>query len=228
MRKQKVLIVEDNATLVHVLQRFFDEMGLESDYAYTGKEFSKKFKSSHYDLMLVDITLPDTNGHKLVKRIRSFSKDLPIIIITNDGSLLNEIESFRGGASLFHEKPITYPLLKEQVLSFLDKKKDMSVKKIWGLVIDINRRVVKKDKRTIFLTNQEFTLLEILVNNPMKILKRAEIMSLFDNTDCLNEGTSVDTAICRIRRKLGEKRGDSMIETVRGVGYRLRLNPQEV
>jgi DNA-binding response OmpR family regulator len=228
MRRQRVLIVEDSATLVHVLQRFFDEMGLESDYAYTGKEFSKKLKGSHFDLMLVDITLPDTNGHKIVKRIRNFSKDIPIIIITNDGSLLNEIESFRGGANLFHEKPITYPLLKEQVLSFLNKKKGLSVKRIGGVVVDTARRVVKKEDKKIFLTHQEFTLLEILLNNPMKILTRAYIMSLFDNQNCLYEGTSVDTAVCRIRRKLGEKTGDSMIETVRGVGYRLRLNPQEV
>ncbi|MBP8979357.1 response regulator transcription factor [Candidatus Dojkabacteria bacterium] len=222
MKRQKVLIVEDNATLVHMLQRFFDGLGFDSDYAYTGKQFTQRLRENHYVLIIVDIVLPDTSGFEVIKKIRKFNKETPIIVITTDEEIESQIKSFKEGASLFHKKPIEYTLLREQVFNLLRKDSVDVEKEIGELVINLNSRTVKKGNKDISLTCLEFAMLEVLINNAKSILSREAIISLLDEDGCEKELTSVDTIVCRIRKKLGEEIQDSIIETVRGVGYRIR------
>ncbi|MGI6484437.1 MAG: response regulator transcription factor [Candidatus Dojkabacteria bacterium] len=221
MRSRDILIIDDCASLVHVLQKFFESLSLTSDFAYNGKEAYRKIRNYSYSLLILDIGLPDISGHILLERIREIYEKKPIIVISNDVSIKNEIESYRNGANIFHKKPLEYELLEVQVLNFFSKKFYPRAIRIKDLTLTEDKIVTKKGKGEIHLTKTEFGLLLLLAKNRGVIFSRDKIISILDALNIDKSIGSVDTLVCRLRKKLNASDCNKYIETVEGLGYRI-------
>ncbi len=221
MRSKDILIIEDCASLVHVLQKFFESLSLTSDFAYNGKEAYRKIRNNSYSLLILDIGLPDISGHILLERIREVYKTKPIIVISNDVSIKNQIESYKNGANIFHPKPLEYELLEVQVLNFFSNKFYPRTIHIKDLTLTEGKRVTKKGEGEIYLTKTEFSLLLLLAKNKGITFSRDKIISVLDALNIDKSIGSVDTLVCRLRKKLNASDCNKYIETVKGLGYRI-------
>ena len=221
MRSKDILIIDDCASLVHVLQKFLESLNLTSDFAYNGKEAYRKIKNNCYSLLILDIGLPDISGHILLERIREVYKKKPIIVISSDNSVKNEIESYRNGANIFHKKPVQYELLEAQILNFFCKKFYPRTIHIKDLTLSEGKRVIRRGKEEIHLTNTELGLLLLLAKNRGFIFSRDKIISILDALNIDKSIGSVDTLVCRLRKKLNASDCNKYIETVEGLGYRI-------
>ena len=161
----------------------------------------------------------------LVSVTRRREKDMrtPTLMITSLNTNQNEIESFKHGANLFHRKPINFALLESQIKALLKLHEFSPTIRIGDLVIEPQKRIVKKAGQLIKLTPKEFKLFVALATVNGDVLSRQNLLAqTFKGVRDLEE-SSIDTMVCRIRKKIGKYKGDEVIETVHGVGYRLSL-----
>jgi len=220
MRRRDILIIEDCASLVHVLQKFLTKLNLTSDFAYNGKEAVKKLKNNIYSLLILDTELSDINGYILLERFREIYRNKPIIVISNEHDYQNEIESYRKGASLFHKKPLSFSLLEVQILNLLSKKFHPRSIKIKDLVLSEGKKIIRKGNQEIRITKTELALLLLLAKNKGITFGRNKIISILDTLNIQKGIGSVDTLVCRLRKKLNDT-NNKYIETIEGLGYRI-------
>ncbi len=218
---KSVLLVEDDQNLIFFLEKFLTNKGFSVTCIKNGEEAVRSIKKEKFDLYLIDIGLPVFNGFTVVRRLREYVPEKPVIIITDKISEYNEVESFAVGASLFHKKPINYRLLESQIRSLLrDSAIDESIN-IGDLYVNVAKKIVKKELKPISLTFNEFNLLVLLLKDPGRIFSREQIQNrvLKDEVDIT--GGAVDTLISRLRKKMGDYKGRSSIETIYKSGFRL-------
>ena len=218
---KSVLLVEDDQNLIFFLEKFLINKGFSVTCIKNGEEAVRSIKKEKFDLYLIDIGLPVFNGFTVVRRLREYVPEKPVIIITDKISEYNEVESFAVGASLFHKKPINYRLLESQIRSLLrDSAIDESIN-IGDLYVNVAKKIVKKELKPISLTFNEFNLLVLLLKDPGRIFSREQIQNrvLKDEVDIT--GGAVDTLISRLRKKMGDYKGRSSIETIYKSGFRL-------
>lgn len=218
---KRVLIIEDSASLVYVLQRFLKDIGLQSEFAYNGKEGIKKSLLDNIDLILLDIGLPDINGQDILRKIRLFDRNKPVIIISNNSSIENEIDSYRNGATIFHRKPISFELLKAQILNSLGEKGKDNIMVLKEYEIDVEGRRITKNGKYIPLTPNEMNVMLLLIKSRGYVCTREQILSTLNPYVATKKSNCVDTIICRIRKKLMEDKDNGIIRSVNGVGYRI-------
>lgn len=222
--QNNILIVEDNASLVYVLQTFLKTLGFESIYAYNGTDGLQKSLNRNVSLILVDIGLPDISGYEIVKRVRDIY-DTPIIIISNDVSINNEIDSFKNKANIFHPKPINFDLLEAQVKSLMND--NIKIKTLFldnRFEINTVTKVIYFNKKEIPLTNNEFKFLQLLLKSRGQIVSRNRVLDSINSREQYFNLKSVDAMVCRIRKKFKSAPSNSFIETISGRGYRIKAS----
>lgn len=218
---KSVLLVEDDSSLIFFLEKFLINKGFSVTCIKNGEEAVKLIKKEKFDLYLVDIGLPVFNGFTVVRRLREYVPEKPVIIVTDKISEYNEVESFAVGASLFHKKPVNYKLLESQIGSLLRNAEADEVINIGDLVVDVTKKIITKESKHINLTFNEFNLLIIFIKDPGRIFSREQVQNrvLRDEVDVT--GGAVDTLVSRLRKKLGDYKGRSSIETIYKSGFRL-------
>ncbi len=219
----KILIVEDDDNLSYFLRKVLKRNGYNADKVSNGKEGISKLTLYSYDLLIVDIGLPEMNGFELLKELRTFNPNIPAIVITDRISKNNEVESFEVGANIFHKKPIDFEVFLAQVKSLLKNKIRLDTFQIGDLTIDFNLKNVKKNNKLINLTFNEFKLILLLAGTKGRVFSREEILTQILNTKRDSTSTAVDTLISRLRKKLGDFKDEPSIETIYKLGYRLNL-----
>lgn len=218
-----ILVVEDDEPLSFMIARNLESEGYTVDTARDGLEGLAQVKQNKYNLVFVDIGLPRMNGMDLIKNLRSTGFSTPIIVITNQVSPEKEIGTFDLGSNLFHPKPINFDLLKAQVRSLLGVSGKRGPIKLGDLYLEPEKKLVMKAGTQIQLSKKEFDLLMLLINSQGDLLTRDQILSATHIGGYDQEEGSVDTLVSRTRKKLGEYRSESVIETVHGSGFRLNL-----
>jgi len=223
---EKILIVEDEEKLARFLELELEHEGYEVSKALDGREGLALFKASSFDLILLDIMLPELNGIEVLRRIRQES-DLPIILLTARDAVVDKVSGLDGGADDYITKPFAIEELLARIRVALRKNQSKNdavnhILEIGRLTLNSSSREVKVDNQVVELTRKEFDLLEFLLQNKNIVMERTTLLDRIWGFDFVGETNSVDVYVRYLRSKLEEPYGLNIIKTVRGVGYVIR------
>lgn len=216
-----LLIVEDDKNLRRLMEVFLKQNGFEVFLAENGEKAFEIFDKSHIDLVLCDIMMPKVNGYDLVKELRRFNYDLPIIMVTAKENFEDKKKGFLVGVDDYMVKPIDLDELLLRVNALLRRAKISNEHKliIGSVVLNYDSLTVTKEDNIIELTKKEFYLLFKLLSYPKQIFTRSQLMEEIWGMDIESDERTVDVHIKRIREKLSNF-DEFKIITVRGLGYK--------
>ena len=209
-----IYCVEDERNIRELLVYTLGSSGYEAKGVANGKELKKALKEEIPDLILLDIMLPGEDGYAVLEYLkgRPDTQDIPVIMVTAKEAEYDKVRGLEGGADDFITKPFG-------MMEFLARVKAVLRSHYKGLTVDMKSRKVWENGRSVDLTLKEFELLRYLLENHGTVLSREKILEKIWGYEIYGETRTVDVHIRTLRQKLGE--AGAMIETVRGVGYRI-------
>ena len=219
----KILVVEDEPKVVAFLKKGLEEQGFEVDAAYDGFIGERLATKETYDLILLDVIIPQINGFELCKRIRQKNEDVPILMLTALGTTDDKVEGFDAGVDDYLVKPFEFKELLARIRALTKRRSGVihssNTLKVADLELDLNKKIAKRGNKTIELTAKEFSLLEYFMRNKGRVVSRADIAEkVWDIT--FDTGTNIVDVYINILRKKIEKDFDSkLIHTRIGMGY---------
>ena len=219
---RKILLVEDNETIILGLKYSLEQEGFEVDVAKSVRERQKKLENT-FDLYLLDISLPDGNGFEICKEIKS-KQDVPVIFLTARDEETNVVLGLDIGADDYIIKPFRIRELISRINSVLRRyDKNMANSRIvyQDIVIDTKKAKVYQNNQEIIFTSLEYKILLMLFTNQNKLITRDQLLDkIWDIAGNFVNDNTLTVYIKRIREKIGDKQGN-IIQTVRGIGYRI-------
>lgn len=231
MGNSSILIVEDEQNVARFIQLELEHEGYEVMTASDGEEAFTLFQQRKWDLLLLDWMIPKLDGLEVCRRIRK-NHSTPIIIITARDYIGDKIAGLDTGADDYLTKPFEIEELLARIRSLLRRssllEKDTSeILKADSLVLDVNKHLVHRDNLPIQLTQKEFMLLKCMLEYKDEVLTREKLLDAVWGYAFFGETNVVDVYIRYLRNKIDKDFQPKLIHTVRGVGYVLRVNPQE-
>jgi two-component system alkaline phosphatase synthesis response regulator PhoP len=215
----KILIVEDQIAVRELIAINLSRMGYNCSVAHNGRMAADLIEKNTYDLILLDIMLPEIDGYELIKYIEPTAT--PVIFITAKGSLKDRVKGLHMGADDYIVKPFETEELIARVESVLRRAgKGKTLLEIYNVKIDIIQRTVKKEEQPVVLTAKEFDLLVMLVQNKNIVLYRERLYERIWNEEWQGNTRTIDLHIQRLRKKLDWA---DKIQTVYKLGYRLEV-----
>ncbi len=222
----KLLIVEDEEKLAKHLKTGLEQEGYSVDYCLNGLDGQKyiEFNQESLDLILLDLMIPVKNGLDVCKSVRDKNIVLPILILTAKNSTDDKIVGLDAGADDYITKPFSFDELLARIRALLRRPKySLPVEiKIGNLLLNQSKRKVFSDDKELFLTLKEFNLLEYFMRNPNQVLTREQILDKLWDLDFDSFSNVVDVHVKNLRKKLEILGKYEILETIRGVGYRLK------
>jgi DNA-binding response OmpR family regulator len=224
---KKVLIVDDEKSIVKGLKSYLEQDDMQVDTAYDGEEAVDKAKTDAYDIILLDIMLPKLSGLEVCQIIREFS-DVPIIMLTAKGDDMDKIIGLEYGADDYITKPFNILEVKARIKARLrrntrseeSKETRTNVIEKKGLKIETDSRRVYINGKEVSLTAKEFELVLLLVSNPNKVYSRDELLREIWGATYPGDARTVDVHVRRLREKIETHPADpEYIHTKWGVGY---------
>lgn len=221
----RILVIEDEKKMSDFLKRGLTEAGYAVDCAGTGNGAELLIAENPYDLLVLDVMLPDTNGFDLARQIRQTGFENPILFLTAMGSTRDKIKGLDSGGDVYLTKPFAFDELLAHVRALMRRKSSsqVSLLEFGGLRMDLIRREVKRDGQAITLTPKEFSLLEYFLRNPERPISRTELTEHVWDIHFDPGSNIVDVYIKTLRKKLDEISPKKLIHTVVGVGYALKM-----
>jgi len=218
-----VLIVEDEITLASEVRNYLEKEGFSCDEAHTGKIASDKLFSNEYDLLLLDLGLPDYDGIDLLKESIANNSNTAVIILSARSALEDRIKGLNVGADDYLPKPFSLLELKSRIMAVMRRKHGIRVNIILinGLEIDLDKRQVSAGGNGITLTRKEYDILSFLILNKNRVVTRLQISEHIWG-DIIEENYNsnyIDVHIKNLRKKLAEYIEGDFLETVRGIGF---------
>ncbi|WP_336883629.1 response regulator transcription factor [Priestia koreensis] len=222
---KKILIIEDEESITEFLELELKHEGYEVEVAHSGRLGLEKALECNYDLILLDLMLPELSGVEVCRRLTSV-KDTPIIMLTARDSVMDRVMGLDNGAEDYIPKPFSIEeLFARMRVVFRRKEKNenqfdhkLSFKDI---ELDTISRTVKKSKKDIELTKREYDLLLFFLQNINRVLTREIIMDRIWGYDYYGETNVVDVYVRHLRSKINLE-SENYIDTIRGVGYVMR------
>lgn len=222
----RILIIEDQEKLASLLKKSLEKEGYAADYLMDGESGQRRIElhSSDYDLIILDLMLPKRDGHEVCKNVRNLGIKTPILILTAKDNMDDKVLLLDAGADDYLVKPFSLDELMARVRALTRRppKSIPSTLRISDIILNPGSRKVFKGEKELDLTLKEFRLLEYLMRNPDQVLERESILSNIWDFDFNSFSNVIDVYINRLRQKLGKRNGQDIIETVRGVGYRIK------
>lgn len=222
--KTKVLIVEDELKLARFVELELKHEGYEVAIANDGRSALDIFEEFKPNIVLLDLMLPGLSGIEVCRRIRK-SSDVPIIMITAKGEVMDKVMGLDNGADDY----ITKPFAIEEVLARMrvalkhkrtsEEQGESSRLSVRDLTLDLGKRTVKLGDNSIELTKREFDLLAYLIKNKNIVISREQILNKVWGYDYFGETNVVDVYVRYLRTKIDDKYNEKFIHTIRGVGY---------
>ena len=217
---KKILIIEDESNISDFVKMELEYEGYEAEISEDGKEGLIKALREDYDLIVLDLMLPGISGLEVCRRLKK-EKDIPVIMLSAKDSVMDKVAGLQIGADDYIAKPFAIEELiaRIQVIFRRAEKVKSNIIKFKDLSIQLESRTVMKNEEKINLTNKEYELLILLLNNKGKVVTRVNILNEVWGYD-YDAGTNVvDVYVSYLRNKLDEKNKEAYIETVRAVGY---------
>lgn len=225
----RILIVEDDNNILLLESDYLKAAGFETDFAVDGEEGAQKAINGDYDLVLLDIMLPKTDGFQVCKKIREV-KDIPIILVSAKKEDLDKINGLGFGADDYIVKPFSPGELVARVKAHISRyqrltnplPKNDSIFQIDNLWLNKESGEVKLGGREISLTKKEFDVLFILASNPDTVFGKNELFERVWGYDSLGDTSTLTVHINRLRDKLKDNSSEDYIKTIWGRGYRFK------
>jgi two-component system phosphate regulon response regulator PhoB len=223
----KILIVEDDRSLVGVLEYNLRQMGHEIYAAYDGMDGLTQAQLKSPDIIILDLMLPVMDGKEVCRRLRGDPQmqDVLILMLTAKADESDQLIGFSLGADDYVTKPFSVKVLMERIKALERRRRvsqaaDQDVVSLAGVTVDRRRHQVKVADHALRMTRSEFRLLDTMIRQPGRAFKRSELINSVLGEDAIVLERTIDVHIRALRRKLGDLA--DVIETVRGVGYRFR------
>ncbi|MFO8125564.1 response regulator transcription factor CtrA [Yoonia sp.] len=221
----RVLLVEDDPTTSRSIELMLTHANLNVYATDMGEEGIDLAKLYDYDLILLDINLPDMNGHEVLRQLRLSRIDTPILILSGDDGTESKLKGFGFGADDYLTKPFHREELVARIHAIIRRSKGhaQSIIKTGQIAVNLDAKTVEVDGSTVHLTGKEYQMLELLsLRKGTTLTKEMFLNHLYGGMD-EPELKIIDVFICKLRKKLTEATlGDNYIETVWGRGYVLR------
>jgi two-component system copper resistance phosphate regulon response regulator CusR len=223
MAETHILVIEDDRRVASFIRKGLEEDGFRVDVAYDGLIGKKMALASIYQLIILDINLPQMNGYEVCKEIRNYNLSVPIIMLTALGTMGDKLEGFDAGSDDYIVKPFEFKELLARVRVFLKRSgtqgASSNILRLADLEMNMDSKTVKRDNEIIELTAKEFQLLEFLLRNKNKVVSRAEIAEkVWEIT--FDSGTNIiDVYVNFLRNKIDKNYSPKLIHTQVGMGY---------
>ena len=220
----RILVVDDDVRLCAVLARGLTEEGYAVDVAHDGEEGQYLAEVHPYDLIVLDIMMPKADGLTVCRNLRASANSAPILMLTAKDAVPDRVTGLDSGADDYLVKPFVFDELLARVRAVTRRKApSRSALLVWGeLELDTVSRRLRRGGVEIELTAKEYAVLDYFLRNPDAVVTRGMIEEHAWSNDFDSVSNLVDVYIRRLRAKIDRAGEESIIETVRGAGYRLR------
>jgi two-component system OmpR family response regulator len=220
----RVLIVEDRAKMAGLIRRGLRKEGIASDVAGRGEDAIWMAEATEYDAIILDVMLPGVDGFEVCRRLRDDGVWTPVLMLTARDGVRDRVTGLDGGADDYLTKPFSYAELLARLRALVrrgavERPSELAV---GDLRLDPARRRVRRGGTEIPLSPKEFSILETFMRRPGEVISRFQLLEHSWDYEYENRSNVVDSYIRFLRRKIDAPFGVDSIETVRGVGYRLR------
>ena len=226
---EKILIVEDDEAIASIMQEHLEKAGYKLFWASTGKEGLEDFKKEEFQLVMVDVMLPEMDGFTLCKNIRWLNEEVPIIIVSAKQTELDKVKGLRSGADDYMTKPFSLMEISARIEAHLRRRRkkenyiplDRKLQFKQGLTIILEDNKVLLKGNEISLTSKEFEILILMAQNLNKVFSKQEIYQHIWESIDVNGNNTVTVHIKALREKLKDNIKDpTFIQTVWGTGYK--------
>jgi DNA-binding response OmpR family regulator len=219
----KILVVEDEKGMAQVLRRGLEEESHVVSLAHDGTSALSLAQEAQFDLVLLDVMLPGTNGIQIARRLREAKSDVPILMLTARDSISDIVKGLDSGADDYVTKPFSFAVLLARIRALERRAAEAQphILRVSDLVLDLNQRRVHRGSREIQLTPKEFRLLEFLMRHQGRVATRSAILEAVWGPTNNVEDNTLDAFVRLLRRKIDENEPVKLIHTMRGFGYSL-------
>ncbi|MDN7241443.1 response regulator transcription factor [Planococcus sp. N028] len=227
---ERILIVEDEKSIARVLELELTYEGYETGVAHTGAEGLIQFRENDWNLILLDLMLPEIHGLDVLKRIRTSDSGIPVILLTAKSDVKDKVAGLDLGANDYITKPFEIEELLARIRACLRLSSGTSSNdsyRFGNLEMNETTRAVSRNGRSIELTPREFDLLLYLMKHPQQVLSREQVLNAVWGFDYYGDTNVIDVYIRYLRKKIDAGEVSTYIQTVRGVGYVLKEQTNE-
>jgi len=221
----RILVVEDSRRLAGIIKRGLLEEGYSVDNGYDGEEAQHMAETTPYDLIILDVMLPKKDGVTVCRELRAKNVNIPILMLTAKDSVEDKVIGLDSGADDYQVKPFAFSELQARLRALL--RRDFLPKtlkfQVGDLSLDTQSREVWRGTRRVDLTAKEYAILEYFMRRPNAVVTRTMLGENVWDYEFDGISNIIDVYVRRIRQKVDEEGQDSLIQTVRGAGYRLRV-----
>lgn len=218
----KILIVEDEEKIARFVELELMHEGYEVDKAFDGRTGLDKALTGNYSLFILDIMLPKLNGLEVLRRVRK-EYQTPVIMLTARDAVMDKVAGLDAGADDYLTKPFAIEELLARIRVALKRKNTVEFETrkmtIGDVTLDVDRHEVSVKGEQVELTNREFELLHVLMENKGIVMDREKLINQVCGYDFVGETNTIDVYIRYLRAKIDDRYGIKLISTVRGVGY---------
>ena len=220
----RILIIEDEKTMAQMLKRAVDEKGHTSDIAFTGHDGLERARTCEYDVIVLDLMLPDTDGFKVALTLRSEMNRVPILVLTARDTVGDMVRALDLGADDYLTKPFALAELMARLRAISRRGPVVQPPVLSVADITLNPATceVLRGNVPITLTRTEYLLMEFLMRRPSRILSKGAIIAGVWSADKSIGENTLEAFIKLLRAKIDDGREEKLIQTIRGFGYRLQ------
>jgi two-component system OmpR family response regulator len=224
----RILLVEDNAKLAGLLVRGLGEEGVTADVADNGTDGQWRATEAPYDVVVLDVMLPDLDGVEVCRRLRSAGVRTPVLMLTAVGGVPDRVAGLEAGADDYLVKPFAFDELLARLRALARRGSVLPEEelRVGDLVLDPRSRRVFRGDTEVVLTGQEFALLEAMARRPGEVLSREQLLHLAWDLAYEARSNVVDVCVKGLRDRIDRPFGRGSLQTVRGQGYRLVGSPR--
>jgi two-component system, OmpR family, response regulator len=222
----RVLVVEDEPKMAHLLQRGLGKEGVVADLAASGEDALWMARASEYDAIVLDLMLPGISGFETCRRLREAGGWAPVLMLTARDGIHDRVEGLDSGADDYLVKPFFFPelLARLRALARRGSSERPSVLEVGDLRLDPAACEAWRGDAPIALSRKEFALLETLMRQPGRVLSRSYLLEHAWDPAYEDHSNVVEVYVRRLRAKIDQPFRRGSLETVRGAGYRLRAD----
>ncbi len=221
----KILLVEDEQKLSAALSRGLGLEGYTVDVIPDGKKALTRISlhRSDYDIIILDLMLPGMDGYEICKQVREMNITIPILILTARNETDTKVQLLTSGADDYLVKPFSFAELVARIRALMRRPNESlpETLKVGDLELNPSERRVTREGKEIPLTLKEFGLLEFFMRHPNQVVNREDLLNHLWDFNYVGFSNVVDVHVKNLRRKLDEGNSKSVLETIRGIGYRL-------
>ena len=219
----RLLIIEDEIRLASALQRGLAAEGFTVDLAHTGPDGLHFAQEAEYDLVLLDIMLPEMSGYRIIEQLRAAENWVPILMLTAKDGEYDEADALDLGADDYLTKPFSFVVLLARIRALLRRgvPPRPAALTVDDLILDPAAHTVRRSETTVELTPREFSLLEFLMRRAGDAVSKADILHHVWDANYDGDANVVEVYVGYLRRKIDVPFGRQNLQTVRGAGYRL-------